>query len=455
MKSAYRDLSRKHHPDRGGDAAMFQKIAKAYEALSDPDARANWEKYGNPDGKQTLEVAIGLPSFMVDARGQYVVLAAYLAVLVVAVPLLMRRFWKKTAADMGAAGLHPASTQWFQMMINPSVTARMVPEIYAGCKEFEAAVALTETDAQELQSVAGALLDERNPRMVRLRIERSVIPREAIARNSALLHAHMSRKDLLSPALQAAVPALLAKLEPAVLFNVAVCQVWTAQQQNARETAREAKRPVPNAVSFMDVAEAWCVFAAQATQALYGKDSSLLQVFTEADAERVRHSPRMRGTGLGALLRLPAEDQSAVLDDVGLAADARAEYARVLRDLPVLELAVTYEVKDEDFIAVGDLITATVTVRHANLLAAGAKEDARVPPVYAPRYPSVRDEMWAMWVTDEAQRLVCPIQSPWVATRAVETFSFGFPAPKAGKKTFTLHLRSTCYLDLDVDVSAP
>ena len=27
-------------------------IAKAYEALTDETAKANWEKYGNPDGKQ-------------------------------------------------------------------------------------------------------------------------------------------------------------------------------------------------------------------------------------------------------------------------------------------------------------------------------------------------------------------------------------------------------------------
>uniref|UniRef100_A0A1I7XE67 J domain-containing protein n=1 Tax=Heterorhabditis bacteriophora TaxID=37862 RepID=A0A1I7XE67_HETBA len=50
VKKAYRDLSKKHHPDRGGDAELFDKIAKAHQALTDEESRENWEKYGNPDG---------------------------------------------------------------------------------------------------------------------------------------------------------------------------------------------------------------------------------------------------------------------------------------------------------------------------------------------------------------------------------------------------------------------
>ena len=50
IKKAYRRLSMKMHPDRGGDEAEFVKLTKAYQALTDDTARENWEKYGNPDG---------------------------------------------------------------------------------------------------------------------------------------------------------------------------------------------------------------------------------------------------------------------------------------------------------------------------------------------------------------------------------------------------------------------
>ncbi|POM57356.1 Translocation protein SEC63, partial [Phytophthora palmivora] len=56
IKRAYRKMSLLYHPDKNqGDAVAEQKfmlVAKAYEALTDEVAKANYEKYGNPDGRQ-------------------------------------------------------------------------------------------------------------------------------------------------------------------------------------------------------------------------------------------------------------------------------------------------------------------------------------------------------------------------------------------------------------------
>lgn len=45
IKTAYRKLARKNHPDKGGDKNTFQKIHEAYETLSDPTKRS---AYDNP-----------------------------------------------------------------------------------------------------------------------------------------------------------------------------------------------------------------------------------------------------------------------------------------------------------------------------------------------------------------------------------------------------------------------
>jgi DnaJ-class molecular chaperone len=45
IKRAYRKMAMKHHPDRGGDQAEFQKIQEAYSVLSDPVKR---QQYDNP-----------------------------------------------------------------------------------------------------------------------------------------------------------------------------------------------------------------------------------------------------------------------------------------------------------------------------------------------------------------------------------------------------------------------
>lgn len=46
IKSAYRKLASVHHPDKGGDTAKFQQIQEAYETLSDPEKK---QDYDNPN----------------------------------------------------------------------------------------------------------------------------------------------------------------------------------------------------------------------------------------------------------------------------------------------------------------------------------------------------------------------------------------------------------------------
>ena len=43
IKRAYRTLSLKHHPDRGGDKARFQEISAANDVLSDPEKRRQYD----------------------------------------------------------------------------------------------------------------------------------------------------------------------------------------------------------------------------------------------------------------------------------------------------------------------------------------------------------------------------------------------------------------------------
>jgi len=49
IKKAFRKLSLKHHPDRGGNNEQFQKIGAAYEVLKDPIKRQQYDMGINPD----------------------------------------------------------------------------------------------------------------------------------------------------------------------------------------------------------------------------------------------------------------------------------------------------------------------------------------------------------------------------------------------------------------------
>lgn len=56
IKKAYMKLARKHHPDKGGDKEMFQKVSKAYEVLSDETKRSRYDRFGE-DG---LDGGVGI-----------------------------------------------------------------------------------------------------------------------------------------------------------------------------------------------------------------------------------------------------------------------------------------------------------------------------------------------------------------------------------------------------------
>lgn len=56
IKKAYRKMASQHHPDRGGSKEKFQEIQAAYDTLSDPEKRA---QYDNPQPNFNFEFHSG------------------------------------------------------------------------------------------------------------------------------------------------------------------------------------------------------------------------------------------------------------------------------------------------------------------------------------------------------------------------------------------------------------
>ncbi|XP_039247558.1 translocation protein SEC63 homolog [Styela clava] len=96
IKKAYRKLSKEFHPDKGGDPAVFMRIRKAYEALTDEATRKNWEEYGNPDGPQAMEFGIALPSWIVDSENSVVVLGLYVLAFMIILPIIVGIWWNRS-----------------------------------------------------------------------------------------------------------------------------------------------------------------------------------------------------------------------------------------------------------------------------------------------------------------------------------------------------------------------
>jgi molecular chaperone DnaJ len=59
VKKAFRKLSRKHHPDAGGSEDKFKEVNEAYQVLSDPEKRKQYDQFGQYFGGNAPPGAAG------------------------------------------------------------------------------------------------------------------------------------------------------------------------------------------------------------------------------------------------------------------------------------------------------------------------------------------------------------------------------------------------------------
>jgi hypothetical protein len=54
IKSKYKSLAQQHHPDKGGDPELFKEIKNAYEVLSDPISRKQYDTTGHFENRVNI-----------------------------------------------------------------------------------------------------------------------------------------------------------------------------------------------------------------------------------------------------------------------------------------------------------------------------------------------------------------------------------------------------------------
>ncbi|PWA40282.1 DnaJ domain-containing protein [Artemisia annua] len=70
IKKAYMRLSIQYHPDKNPDPEAHNYFVECYQAFTNPTSRANFEKYGHPDGRHGLQMGITLPQFLFNFDGK-------------------------------------------------------------------------------------------------------------------------------------------------------------------------------------------------------------------------------------------------------------------------------------------------------------------------------------------------------------------------------------------------
>lgn len=415
IKRAFRTLSLKYHPDKNpGDRAAeakFMMVAKAYETLTDETAKENYEKYGNPDGKQSLEVSIGLPSFLLETNNRNLVLMVYLVFMVGVIPFAVWTYYSDSS-KYGEKDVMYDSYSWFHHTLNEHTQVRNLPEILAGSAEFRKCN--VPRDAQDKKEVATALKGLKST-MLKPKYNHPVC-----VKGNVLVHEHLLR--------QAVADIHVDDLKNMLSYSTALCDamISVCKHQDSMQTAAN------------------CIeFGQYMTQGMWTKDSPLYQL-PHFDANQVKlvQSGKAKVNSVKDYRDLP-EDQRKGFSN--MTAEQKKDISSFLKIYPdmTVETRVFVDDDEDDNVYDGDLVTIQVTITRNNL-----ETGQKVGLVHAPRFPFPKKE--ALWVIlgQMKEGKIISIEKVTNPNKVVK-HNIKFLAPPPGTYNFDLLIKSNAYVGVD------
>lgn len=413
IKRAFRTLSLVWHPDKNKNnpaaEAKFMLINKAYEALTDPVAKENFEKYGNPDGKQSLEVSIGLPSWLLDTSNRNLVLISYLLIMVVIIPYAVYSYYS-TSSLFGEKDVMYDTYSWFHHTLNEHTILKSLPEILAGSAEFrQRNMPRTKYEKDQIANVMTKL---------RSHMQKPKYNHPVCIKGNVLLHSYLLRKtDLLKGESREDLQYMLRLSNSLIEAMIAVCH-----HEDWLQTALN------------------CItFGQYIAQAIWIKDSSLLQLPHFTDNEVKICETGKKGTIVKTISEfISSEPKKGMTDFTQEQKDDVMKCCKLLPNVTVTS-KVFVDDDEDDKVYEGDLCTVQVTITRDN------PEKATI--AHAPKFPYPKQEAWWIILGTREGKMIS-IQK---VTNSEPRFShkIKFLAPRQGTYEFDLYVKSSAYFDFD------
>lgn len=474
IKKSYRKLSLKYHPDKNpGDKVaeeMFMKIAKAYESLTDETARENFIKHGNPDGKQSLEVSIGLPVWLLE--NPKVVMVLYLIGMCVIIPIGVG-LWYSNSKQYGEKNITYETYSRFYQLITEQHRVKMLPEVFASSEECHRLYAEANGDKDSYSKLYGK---------IRAKMQKPRFEQPPILQTNLLIHAHVlgMRNELSAP--------MISHLD-------SILEIFPELVEGMIEISFQRR--------WLQTTIATIKFSQCVIQGLWHDKSSLLQIphVTEKEVKHMTKGGKNAVKTLRDYLLLKDDDKKGLNDmkeeeknDVLIVCDeifprlsvqyklfveddeeqgfgddyeeltgnvtedsAEPSSSTVKANMSKYDAAkAAREAISGESIYEGDLVTLRINLTRENVA-----DGDEAPFVHAPDFPRPVKEFWWVVLTDKPR--VDPKNKgpePPVTMYGVERITkqdknvvhevrFGAPQ-KAGKHAIEVHLISNCYMGLDM-----
>ncbi|CAL2027409.1 unnamed protein product [Caenorhabditis brenneri] len=355
IKKAWRDLSKVHHPDRGGDAQFFDKIAKAHQALTDKEARENWEKYGNPDGPTATTFGIALPKWLVSKEYGLWVLAFYGLVFMVIMPVAVGMWWY-SSIKYSADKVLLDTTRMFYYFINrtPRMEIGRMIAVLSGSfefsKQYNKEIVEREADDIEIPRLMKSLAG------VTDKGKEQPLSQAYALKARVLLHAYLSRLPL-----ESADNALDQDQDYIITRILRFVEEMVSCSQNLMSYSQHTKISIE---TFDNLLKLQPMFV----QALWQKNSPLLQLPHLTDYN-LQHLRKKRIFSCHDLAIMDAESRRAVLRTLNN--DEYRDVMVVLSMMPRLRIETKTVVEGEDDkheLTAGCVVTLKVTMKRSRLI---------------------------------------------------------------------------------------
>ncbi|XP_058053619.1 translocation protein SEC63 homolog isoform X2 [Anopheles bellator] len=351
IKKAYRTLSVILHPDKEtGDEKAFMKLTKAYQALTDDEARKNWEKYGNPDGPGATSFGIALPSWIVEKENSIWVLGLYGLVFMVALPIVVGTWWYRSIRYSGdKVLLDTTNMYWYFFHKTPQMAVKRVIMILAASFEFD--------KRQNNQVIERQSDNDEVPALIRqlpnLNEKCKELPFSRLysLKARAILHAHLSRIPLKANTLEIDRQLIVRKC-PYLIQEMVSCVSHLIMLAYARKIQRVPK---------IETIENCMKLSPMVMQGLWEFKHPILQLPHLTEEIRQYMLRKFNVRNLQQLAQLKPDQSRAALRS--LSDEQYANVVKVLGRMPLIDFNMKCEVVDDEnsnVVTAGAIVTVTV-----------------------------------------------------------------------------------------------
>lgn len=402
IKKSYRRLSIQYHPDKNPDPEahkfFVEFISKAYQALTDPVSRENYEKYGHPDGRQGMQMGIALPKFLLNmdgASGGIMLLG--IVGLCILLPLMIAVIYlSRSSKYTGNYVMHQTLSTYYYFM-KPSLAPSKVMDVFIKAAEYME-MPVRRSDDEPLQKLFVAVRSELNLDLKNIRTEQAKFWKQhpSLVKMELLIQAHLTGESFaLTPALLKDYRHML-ELAPRLLDELVKIALLPRSPHGFGWL-----RPAIGVIELsQNIIQAVPLSARKASGGNSEGIAPFLQLphFTETVVKKIA---RKKIRSFQEFCDMPVEERATLLTQVaGLSDEGAQDVELVLEMIPSIEVDIKCETEGEEGIQEGDVVTmyAWVSLHRRNGLTAALP--------HAPSFPFHKEESFWLLLADAASNEV-------------------------------------------------